>query len=71
MRTERGTPANFLHAPDPARRGAAEACEARLERLLADPVVQRIMRREGQPRDLMIRTARAVRLQAAEARTQR
>lgn len=70
MWTEKPAPANDP-GPPAARADTADAkeAEARLDRFLADPLVQRMLRSDGAPGGLMIRAARAARRQIAEART--
>ena len=72
MWPETANAANDPHAPGTIaeRTGCGRDPKARLEQLMVDRRMQRILRDEGQPRDLMLRMARAVRRGAAETPAQ-
>lgn len=62
-------PANRPHPPEaPEESRAGRPAEDRLETLLADPIVQLLMERDGVERDVLLRMARTVRSRAYESR---
>lgn len=70
MWPETAKPANDPHAPGVLAipPGSERDPRARLDQLMADRRIQRVLSDDGPPRELMLRMARVVRRSAAETR---